>query len=83
MNVENEDLSFDVQVFPNPSDGQISFFHQSLVEVSLSTIDGKEVANILANQGHIYVDQHLTPGVYFAHCRLANNQTVTRKVVIH
>jgi hypothetical protein len=83
MDVENENLEFDLQIFPNPSDGQISIFHEYLEGVTLSTVEGKEVGSIQANQGQVNADFQLSPGIYFAHCRLSNHQIVTRKMVIH
>jgi len=74
----NELSDVKIEVFPNPSDGNVNIITESMIEViNIYDIEGKFVQSTISNDFEI-----LSSGVYFIKITLDNGNNTIRKVII-
>lgn len=84
--IENEQETFNFNIWPNPSNGQISFtFNNQIINASIRIIDvsGREILQMIKeNKKEIILDvSGFAAGLYFAYCKIDGLNSVKKFVV--
>jgi hypothetical protein len=78
--IDNNELTNNVAVYPNPSNGLITIENPTAAEVSIYNMAGSEVTKVDRNANHIDLSAY-PEGMYFV--RFTNqNETTVKKVVL-
>lgn len=73
----------DIQVFPNPTNGQINFRGQQIQEVQLFTVEGKGLSIYRGTGSSVQLDlSDMDKGIYLARVRNAGAVSVHRIVLV-
>lgn len=82
LSVNQQDLTQEFSLFPNPAQHQISFRLNSGAELFLFDVNGRKVFSGLLNSENNFIDiSHLQQGVYFMQL-ITPEKTFTRKLII-
>lgn len=71
-----------VEVWPNPSSGQLNIRMQDLTKVELMSIEGRMIFSSSSSENSIHINHLFAPGLYLVKVTNTSGKTFERKVVV-